>query len=55
LDRDAIQLVVVGLAGVLAAVSTAVLGDLRMTALILGCLALVGFSFFIARRWGYSE
>jgi len=55
LDRDVAQFIVVGLAGALAAISTAVLGDLRMTTIILGCLAFVGVSFFIVRRWGYRE
>jgi len=55
LDRDVARFMVVGLAGVLAAISTAVLGDLRMTALVLGCLAFAAFSFFAVRRWGYRE
>lgn len=55
MDRDMAQLVVVGLAGALAAISTAVLGDLRMTGVILGCLALAFASFFVVRRWGHRE
>lgn len=55
MDRDMAQFTVVGLAGVLAAISTAVLGDLKMTAVILGCLAFAAFSFFAVRRWGYRE
>jgi len=55
LDRDVAQFMVVGLAGVLAAISTAVLGNLKMTAVVLGCLAFAGISFFIVRRWGYRE
>jgi len=55
LDRDVAQFIVVGLAGILAAISTAVLGNLKMTAVVLGCLAFAGISFFIVRRWGYRE
>lgn len=55
MDKDMAQFVVVGLAGALAAISTAVLGDLKMTAIVLGCLAFAGVSFFIVRRWGYRE
>jgi len=55
LDRDAVQFLVAGLAGALAAITTTVLGDLRMAGVILGCLALAFASFLVVRRWGHSE
>lgn len=55
MDRDSAQLAVVVLAGALAVISTAILGDLRMTMLVLGCLAFAFASFLAVRRWGYRE
>lgn len=55
MDREAGQFIVVLFAGGIAAVATAILGDLKYTALVLGCLAFACASFLIVRRWGYRE
>jgi len=55
MDREAGQFIVVLFAGGIAAVATAILGDLKYTTLVLGCLAFACASFLIVRRWGYRE